>query len=163
MRQNRVLVVIDHLDPLLTADGQWRDGRWDQVVTALCAHTGLGRVVLTSRRRPVGLDAAIQAEAVEALSVDEAILLAHQLPDLAKLIDGTVPGIDPHAGRMLARRVLAISQGHPTLLELADGQAARPDALRDLIDAGTQAWQQTGGKLEGFFSSGEPTPSRTTT
>ena len=157
MHQNRVLVVIDHLDPLLTADGQWRDERWGQVVTALCAHTGLGRVVLTSRRRLASLEAAIQAEAVEALSVDEAVLLAYQLPDLSKLINGTVPGIDPRAGRILARHVLAISQGHPTLLELADRQAGRPEALRDLIDAGTQAWQQGGGgKLEGFFSSGEP-------
>ena len=156
MYQNRVLVVIDHLDPLLTVDGQWRDGRWDQVVTALWAPTGLGRVVLTSRRQPASLDAAIQAEAVEALNVDETVLLAHQLPELGKLIEGTVPGIDPRAGRMLARRILAISQGHPTLLELADGQAARTEALRDLIDAGTQAWQETGGKLEGFFTSGAP-------
>jgi CHAT domain/AAA ATPase domain len=156
MHQNRVLVVIDHLDPLLTADGRWRDERWDQVVTALCAPTGLGRVVLTSRRRPAGLEATIRAEAVEALSADEAVLLAHQLPDLAKLIDGTVPGINPGGGRMLARRVLAISQGHPMLLELADGQASRPSALRDLIDAGARAWQEADGKLEGFFSSGGP-------
>jgi len=156
MHRNRVLVVIDHLDPLLNADGQWRDGRWGQVVTALCAPSGLGRLVLTSRRQPASLDAAIRAEAVEALSADEAVLLAHQLPDLAKLINGTVPGIDPGAGRMLARRVLAISQGHPALLELADGQAARPEALRDLIDAGTQAWQVSDRQLDGFFTSGVP-------
>ena len=162
MHQNRVLVVIDHLDPLLTADGQWRDGRWDQVVTALCAPAGLGRVVL-NRRQPASLDAAIQAEAVETLSVDETVLLAHQLPDPAKLIKGTVPGIDPRAGRILARRVLAISQGHPTLLELADGQAARPEALRDLIDAGTQAWPQSGGSWRGSSPGASPTPGRMTT
>jgi tetratricopeptide (TPR) repeat protein len=155
IEQNRVLVVLDHLDPLLTADGRWRDGRWGQVITALCAHTGDGRVVLTSRRRPAGLDSAIRAEAVAALSADEAVLLAHQLPGLARLIDGKIPGTGASAGRMLIRRILAISQGHPMLLELAARQAARLEGLKDLLDTGVQAWQEAGGSLEAFFTDGE--------
>ena len=52
VEQRRVLVVLDNLESLLSDGGQWRDERWGTVVTALCAHNGLGRVVLTSRRLP---------------------------------------------------------------------------------------------------------------
>ena len=52
LERHRVLVVIDNIESLLTESGQWRDTRWAAVVAALTGHGGLGRVVLTSRRRP---------------------------------------------------------------------------------------------------------------
>src|SRR5215472_15104352 len=105
----RVLVVIDNIESLLTADGQWRDARWGLLVDALTGHAGLSRVILTSRRRPAGLDARVRAEPVHALSRDEAVLLARELPNLGALIAGTAgngggPG-PAAAGRALAARV----------------------------------------------------------
>ena len=54
------------------------------VIGALCEHAGLGRVILTSRRVPVGVTG-LQVEAVDALSADEALLLARELPHLQAL------------------------------------------------------------------------------
>ena len=54
VERRRVLIVIDNLESLLTSGGGWRDERWGTVVSALCAHKGLGRVALTSRRLPTG-------------------------------------------------------------------------------------------------------------
>ncbi len=98
--RSRVLVVIDNIESLLTADGQWRDGRWGLLTGALTGHAGLSRVVLTSRRRPARLDGRVRAEPVHALSRDEAVLLARELPHLGALITGTPPdGGGPGAGR----------------------------------------------------------------
>jgi CHAT domain len=155
LERRRVLVTIDNIESLLTDGGTWRDERWGTVVAALCGHTGLGRVVLTGRRRPDGLDQRVRVEAVDALSLDEAMLLARELPNLGELMDGKLSGMDPNEARMLARRVLEVAQGHPKLLELADGQAAHPDQLRKLIETADVAWYQAGGLPEGFFTSGE--------
>ena len=153
--RRRVLIVIDNMESLLSDTGQWRDARWGQVVGALCAHTGLGRVVLTSRRMPSGL-AGLRTEVVDALSLDEALLLARELPHLSDLIQGGLHGIDSDAARKLALGVLNLAQGHPKLLELADGQAADPARLGVLVQAGDQAWRETGGVPDGFFATGEP-------
>ena len=56
--RRRVLIVLDNVESLLSDGGEWRDARWGLVVGALCGHPGLGRVVLTSRRRPAGMDEA---------------------------------------------------------------------------------------------------------
>src|SRR5215472_2241290 len=63
------------------------------------------------------------------------------------------------AGRALAARVLAAAQGHPKLLELADGQAADPDRLAALLGSAGQEWQRRGIAPDGLFTSasGEPT------
>ena len=63
---------------------------------------------------------------MNALSADEALLLVREFPHLRALIDGATPGIESHMARQLARRVLNVAQGHPKLLELADGQASIP-------------------------------------
>ena len=183
MERRRLLIIIDNAESLLTDSGQWRDDRWSQVVIALTGHTGLGRLILTSRRVPSNL-ARMQAaprstgvlgsrsqtpltwaavivrfhvEAVDALSADEALLLARDLPNLRKLSRGKVPGIEHHAARRLARRALELAQGHPKLLELADGQAAHPHQLARLVEAGDQAWREQGGLPDGFFSTDEAT------
>ena len=154
--QQRLMIVIDNAEPLLSADGQWLDARWGQVIGALCSHSGPGRLVLTSRRLPAHLDPRVLTVPVDALSLDEALLLARELPHLARLIDGKVPGLASTLARKLARDVLRIAHGHPQLLELADGQAADPGRLQTLVQAGEQAWKQAGGLPEGFFTTGEP-------
>jgi hypothetical protein len=61
--------------------------------------------------------------------------------------------------KRLALGVLNIAQGHPKLLELADGQAADPAGLTALVAAGDQAWQDAGGLPPGFFATGEASAS----
>ena len=155
LERHRVLVVVDNIESLLTESGQWRDARWAAVVAAMTGHGGLGRVVLTSRRTPHDLDGRVRALAVDALSADEALLLARELPHLSTLMDGNLAGIGPDVARQLAVRVLEVAQGHPKLLELADGQAADPERLRKLADAADAAWRETGGLPAGFFTTGE--------
>ena len=151
--RRRALIVIDNVESLLTSGGEWRDERWGKVVGALCAHQGLGRVVLTSRRLPAAGLPGIRVEAVDALSADEALLLARELPHLYRLILGDQPGVDRGASRRQALGVLTIAQGHPKLLELANGQAADPQKLAELVAAGDQAWREQGGLPDGFFTS----------
>jgi len=160
MAQRRLQIVIDNAESLLTEGGQWRDARWGQVVNALTAHTGLGRVILTSRRVHVG-NTGLRAEVVDALSADEALLLARELPHIRALIDGEVPGVRSHLARRLARRALDVAQGHPKLLELAEGQASNPERLAQLVAAGGQAWRARGGLPDGFFTTGETTATAT--
>jgi hypothetical protein len=97
--RRRVLIVIDNIESLLSETGQWRDGRWGTVVAALCAHQGLGRVVLTSRRRPATGVSDLLVQAVDALTLDEALLLSRELPNLRALIRGDTPGIDRDVSR----------------------------------------------------------------
>jgi hypothetical protein len=92
---------------------------------------------------------------VDALSLDEALLLSRELPHLRALIAGELGGIDREAARGLALGVLNIAQGHPKLLELADGQARDPGRLAALVEAGGEAWRDAGGLPDGFFTDGE--------
>ncbi len=155
MERARVLVVIDNLESLLTSGGAWRDSRWGSVLTALCAHHGLGRVVVTSRRVPApgvtGL-AGLRVEPVDALSADESLLLTRELPNLTALKLGTVPGLERTVSRVLARNAIAMARGHPALLELAEGQAASPDHLLKLVQTGDQEWRKLGGVPQDFFA-----------
>jgi tetratricopeptide (TPR) repeat protein len=153
VERRRALIVIDNVETLLTSGGEWRDERWGKVVGALCAHQGLGRVVFTSRRLPTTGLPGIRVEAVDALSADEALLLARELPHLYRLILGDLPGVDREFSRRQALGVLTIAQGHPKLLELADGQAADPETLAALMAVGDQAWREQGGLPDGFFTS----------
>jgi tetratricopeptide (TPR) repeat protein len=155
LEQRRVLAVADNIESLLTSGGRWRDDRWGQVITAMSDHSGLGRVVLTSRRLPAAVDSRMRVLAVDALSLDEALLLARELPHLQALISGQLADLDQTTARRLARGVLNTAQGHPKLLELADGQAATPASLAALVEAGDQAWRQAGGLPDGFFTTGE--------
>jgi PAS domain-containing protein len=155
LERRRVLVVVDNTESLLTESGQWRDARWAAVVAAMTGHGGLGRVVLTGRRTPQDLDGRMRALAVDPLSADEALLLARELVHLSTLMDGNLPGVAADVARQLAVRVLEATQGHPKLLELADGQAAHPERLRELADAADAAWREAGGLPAGFFTTGE--------
>jgi tetratricopeptide (TPR) repeat protein len=158
LEQRRLLIVIDNAESLLSQDRQWRDERWGKVIGALTTDTRLGRLVLTSRRVPAGLTR-LGTEAVDALSADESLLLTRELPHFRALSHGEIPGIEPHVARRLARHVLNVAQGHPKLLELAEGQAADPERLAELVEAGGQAWRARGGLPDGFFTTGDTTAS----
>ena len=86
LEDQAILLVLDNLESLLTDQGGWRDPRWAQLIDALTSHRGASRVVLTSRVRPQGLDHdRVLVEPVQALSLDEALLLARELPHLGRL------------------------------------------------------------------------------
>ncbi|MEU6153640.1 CHAT domain-containing protein [Actinosynnema sp. NPDC047251] len=129
----RVLVVLDNAESLLDEKGAWRDARWAALVAALSAHGGPSRLALSSRRVPRDLDPRVRREAVDLLTVDEALLLARQLPRLGALVAGRAPGLSAGAARRLAGEVLTATSGHPKLLELADGQAADPSGFAGLL------------------------------
>lgn len=153
--RERLLIVLDNVESLLTEDGSWRDPRWEMVVAALTSNRGLSRLIVTSRRNIADLDPRIRVMHVHALSATEAMLLARELPHLRALIDATAPGVDADAGRRWVAQALTLSQGHPELLRLADGQAADPARLRERLSEAGQAWRQRGGIPDGFFTTGE--------
>ncbi|MHC4917298.1 MAG: CHAT domain-containing protein, partial [Planctomycetota bacterium] len=164
LEQRSVLVVLDNLESLLTTAGRWRDERWAQLIAALLAHDGLSRVVLTSRRRPADLgDGASPeqsrreralVEPIHALSLSEAALLARELPNLGRLLRGESE-VGLTKGRVLVARTLAVVQGHPKLIELAEGQAGDPEALAAHLERAAAAWAGGEGRLQAFFSQGE--------
>ncbi|MEU3986398.1 AAA family ATPase [Streptomyces sp. NPDC026672] len=133
--RERVLLVIDNAEALLTSRGAWRDERWRAVFEALTAHTGLSRTVLTSRVRPEKVPGPVVVDPVHALAPREAVLLARELPHLGRLIEGTVPDVPADAGRQVVADVLAAAAGHPELLVLADAQASDPDRIGTLLDS----------------------------
>jgi tetratricopeptide (TPR) repeat protein len=142
MEESRLLIVIDNIESLISEGGEWRDDRWGTAIGAMTARQGPGRLILTSRRVPSGLTGAapqMETLSVDALSDDEALLLARELPHLKALIDGKLPGIDHITSRRLVRSVLNAARGHPKLLELADGQVAHPARLAALVEAGDTA------------------------
>jgi CHAT domain len=167
--RNGLFIVLDNVETLLTPGGAWRDDRWPPLIGALTGHGGLSRVVLTSRTVPAGLGPGLLIEPVHALPRDDATLLARELPGLRALLhaDQTEPGspratstpLDARqvdADRTLVRRVMAVVQGHPKLLELADA-AAR--AGRGVLEARTAAAEREaavrGEALAAFFRDGE--------
>jgi tetratricopeptide (TPR) repeat protein len=156
LEQRSVLIVLDNLESLLTPAGRWRDERWGHLVDALLAHHGLSRTVLTSRRRPADLgdDGRVLAEPIHALSLSEATLLARELPNLGRLLRGESE-VGLAEGRKLAARTLAVVQGHPKLIELAEGQAGDPETLAAHLERAAQAWAGGEGRLQAFFSEGE--------
>lgn len=110
--------MLDNIESLLNAQGGWRDPLWGELLVALLGHNGVSRVILTSRRPPTSLanHPQLQSESIHALSFAESVLLARELPHLNALFVDT-------AGRTLLQRTLRALQGHPKLLELADGLA----------------------------------------
>jgi hypothetical protein len=52
VEQRRILLVIDNIESLLTPGGHWIHKQWEQVIRALSAHTGRGRLIVTTRRLP---------------------------------------------------------------------------------------------------------------
>jgi hypothetical protein len=161
LRKNSILLVLDNLESLLTPEGTWRDERWKGLVETLLGHAGLSRTVLTSRRLPAGLEThtGVQREAIHALSLNEAVLLARELPNLGQLLQGAHPALRgaklEAEGRALFARSVNVVQGHPKLLELADKLAADPAALGQRLEQAEGAWQGGAGALVALFATGE--------
>jgi tetratricopeptide (TPR) repeat protein len=162
MADKGVLLVLDNLETLLTPAGTWRDPAWGQLIAALAAHDGESRLVLTSRIPPTGLgaDPAMLTVPVHALSLEEAVALARELPNLRGLLHadaGPVRSAPDTAAVVAAdrdrvRRVLRVVQGHPKLLEFADAAAADPDRLDAQLATAEQAADGYG--LDAFFRAG---------
>jgi hypothetical protein len=146
--QNSLLLVLDNLESLLTGSDGWRDPRWEELLAGLLDHQGASRVVLTSRRLPRDLrdHPLVQREAIHALSFAESVLLARELPHLSRLFGDA-------AGLELLRQTLWLAQGHPKLLELADGLAADREALAAQLESAGQAAATDQAALALFFES----------
>jgi len=159
LAEQGVLLVLDNLETLLTAEGTWRDPRWDPLIAALTGHDGESRVIMTSRVAPVGLGDESLVLPVHALSLAEAVALARELPNLRGLLHaGDVPvrapaGSAAAVDRDLVRRVLHVVQGHPKLMELADAAAADRPRLDAQLAAAEDA--ASGQGLEAFFRNGD--------
>ncbi len=149
LEQNALLLVLDNLETLLTDSDQWRIPLWGEALQTLLAQRGLSRVVLTSRRVPAALayDKRIQIEPIHALNFAESVLLARELPELRKLFAN-------EDDRVLLRQTLRVVQGHPKLMELADGLAADRAALRQRVNAAEQQLADSGELLDAFFAKG---------
>ena len=141
MEQRSVLVVIDNAESLLSAAGTWRDPTWERVVDALVAHRGRGRLVLTSRRPPATVPAGMEVSTLHALSRDEAVLLARQLPNLSRLL-GDQPAPTRQSPQVV-RAVLEATGGHPKLMDLADAQAGTGQ-LQAMLDRAGEVWSAAG-------------------
>lgn len=156
-----LLLVLDNLETLLTPAGGWRDPRWELLMPALLGHRGESRVILTSRIVPAGLDLQrVLVEPVHALSRDEAVLLARELPNLRALLHAD-PGPVRDGGsakilrdRELVRDVLHVVQGHPKMLELADAAAADRDRLGEHLAAARARADEHAGALTAFLRTG---------
>jgi hypothetical protein len=154
LEQNSILIVLDNLDNLLTSDGYWKDERWGWLLNAMLDHEGLSRIILTSRRLPKDLaqNNRLLIEIVNALSLNEAALLAREMPNLSKLMIGKSP-LGLEKGREIVKRTLSLIQGHPKLIELADAQASDSDTLGNYLEKVAQAWGDES-RLEKFFEEG---------
>ncbi len=156
LRENALLLVLDNLETLLSEARTWRDPLWAPLIDTLLGHGGLSRVVLTSRVVPAGLAAGrLLTLPVHALTLAESVLLAKELPNLGRLLHdepSAVRSATVAADRELARRVLAVVQGHPKLLELADAEAAEPEVLSARLDAASAAGRDS--PMAAFFRTG---------
>lgn len=150
-----ILIVLDNLETLLSSKGDWRDSRWDGLVKALLSHSGQSRLIMTSRVRPNGLDEErMLVEPIHALSRDEAVLLAREMPNLGRMLTGSSSaGLEK--GREIVMRTLKLVQGHPKLIELADAQATDPEALEKYLEKAVGAWSGEEDQLNKFFLEGK--------
>ena len=156
LQEKGLLLVLDNLETLLTPDGQWRDPRWAPLMDALTGHDGESRAILTSRITPAGLDPnRVLVRPVHALSRDESVLLARELPHLRALLQAEAEPLrgSGAADPALGRRVLTLVQGHPKLLELANAAAADPARLASQLAAAEAAVD--GAALSAFLREGK--------
>ncbi|HYP29032.1 MAG TPA: CHAT domain-containing protein [Blastocatellia bacterium] len=144
-----ILIVLDNLEGLLTSTGEWRDARWGDLLNTLLDHGGLSRLVITSRRVPAALKGhpRLREDAIHALSFQESVLLAREMGNLKQLFKDD-------EGREKLRRILHAAQGHPKLLELAEGMASEPKALDAHLARIEKTSDGTGMAHMAFFRTG---------
>ncbi|WP_159398258.1 CHAT domain-containing protein [Streptomyces aureocirculatus] len=157
--RRRLLLVIDGIDHLLTADRDWRDGRWKDLLHALAGHSGRTRLILSGRTVPRTYPSGLLTVPVGPLTHDECLLLLTELPRLAQLASVGVPGITDRPGeaRRLAGTLLAAAGGHPLLLELADGLCADPGRLAEPASSVRRAHNRGEDARTGVLSAGQAT------
>ncbi len=150
LQNNAILLVLDNLEGLLTSRGDWRDARWGDLLNVLLDHTGYSRLVITSRRLPNTLKnhPRLQADTIHALSFQESVLLARQLPHMKGMFKN-------EKGREKLQRILRTAQGHPKLLELASNMAADPAALEENLARAESASGEADATRMAFFRTGE--------
>jgi tetratricopeptide (TPR) repeat protein len=154
LAQNAVLIALDNVESLLSDSGQWLDPRWAALVSALLTPGRLSRLVLTSRVRPADLPGSAEIIAVHALMRDEAVLLAMEMPNLRRLLDGEAGGMAKDDQRRLVRQVLRQAQGHPKMLHLAEQLAADPVKLQAEIGKFDAANPVPAAALDAFLQEG---------
>ena len=157
----RILLVLDNLESLLTEGGAWRDERWGWVLAAdgsfgvVAGGGDLAAVAGRAARRSVGgAGARVVAGGVGAAGPGAAAPARVDRRNRAS--GGTV---SEGTGRAVAARVLGVVQGHPKLLELADGAAADPGELQARLADADAAWLARGTRLDGFLRDGAATAS----
>jgi tetratricopeptide (TPR) repeat protein len=89
----------------------------------------------------------VQVEAIHALSLAESVLLARELPNLKRLFDDK-------EGKSLLQQTLRVVQGHPKMLELADGLAADRQALAARLTGAANDLAERADALDAFFAVG---------
>jgi hypothetical protein len=154
LMQNAVLIALDNVESLLSESGQWLDPRWAALVRVLLKPGGLSRLVVTSRVVPADLPGSAEAIAVHALARDEAVLLAMEMPNLRRLLDGEADGMAKDDQRMLVRQVLRQAQGHPKLLDLAEQLAVDPAKLQAEIGKFDAANPVPAAEMDAFLQGG---------
>ena len=155
LERNAILLVLDNLESLLTDAGVARRALGRSAPSV----DGKARSVTGGADQPGeagGAGGHVEVIPVHALPRNEALLAARERPHLRQLMDGSAPGISPGEGRLAVRRVLRLVQGHPKLIELADGLAAEPAKLLAQLDRAEAATDTAGlAVLEAFFDAGE--------
>lgn len=155
LENKSILIVLDNIESLLDSDLNWIDKRWGTLINTLLDHKGQSRIILTSRLLPKDLeiDGRLLQERLHALSLREAALLIREMPNLGKMFHNQKPAVQ-EGNRQLIARTLALVQGHPKLIELADAQAVDPKILANYLDRTERTWGDVG-KLKVFFEQGE--------
>ena len=151
LSNRRVLIVVDNIESQLLGRDQWIDVRWRYVISAMTSNTGPGKVIITSRWLLDQLDSKLRKIVVNALSLDESLLLAREMPRLNRLISGKSASVSAAVARSLAMSIIRLADGHPKLLELADGQADDIVAIRRLVAEGSDVSLQPVEKLRDLF------------
>jgi tetratricopeptide (TPR) repeat protein len=164
LERRSIFIVLDNLESLLNSNGNWRDERWGELLAALLAHSGSSFAVLTSRVPPRisnfdgrSTTGRLVACPIYTLSLDEAVLLARQLPNMGRLLmgDQAADTRQRDEDRRLVLDTLLAVQGHPKLLELAEQQAGNPVQLRSCLERAGAAWTSGTDKLAAFFETGK--------
>lgn len=133
LRDSGILLVLDNLETLLTEAGTWRDPRWQSLIATVTGHGGQSRSIFTSRVVPVGLEAdRVWVVPVHALSRDETLLLARELPHLRALLESTPDAVPPGPLRVDDNDAAAGTRGDPDADQEHDGTGQQTLAGREL-------------------------------
>ncbi|HEX3464977.1 MAG TPA: CHAT domain-containing protein [Candidatus Elarobacter sp.] len=141
------LVVVDNLDAVLNEAGEYVDEAWRSIGTMLAGIRGASRLIITSRVIPKIVGELVETIAIHSLTLDEALLLAGELPNLRGLLRGSP------ADAALLRRALRLVQGHPKLMELVDSVAADRTLLADKLMCLER--EHADPRLDVFFETGK--------